>query len=75
VYIKDIVNYHVNDIGIGTVGGVVQTQHGPVIAIMHQYASLGKGSSTRSQSQLEWYKNNVNDKSIHVPGFVQVFSP
>jgi hypothetical protein len=37
-------------IGIGTVGGVVQTQHGPVIVIMHQYALLGKGASIHSPS-------------------------
>jgi hypothetical protein len=36
VDIKGIDNHHVNDIGIGTVGGVVNTQKGPVIAIMHQ---------------------------------------
>ena len=71
VDIKGIDNHHVNDIGIGTVGGVVQTQHGPVIAIMHQYALLGKGTSIHSPSQLEWYKNDVNDKSIRVPGGLQ----
>jgi hypothetical protein len=71
VDIKGIDNHHVNDIGIGTVGGVVQTQNGPVIAIMHQYALLGKGPSIHSPSQLEWYKNDVNDKSIHVPGGLQ----
>jgi hypothetical protein len=61
VDIKVIDNHHVNDIGIGTVGGVVNTQKGPVIAIMHQYALLGKGASIHSPSQLEWYKNDVND--------------
>jgi hypothetical protein len=71
VDIKGIDNHHVNNIGIGTVGGVVQTQHGPVIAIMHQYALLGKGASIHSPSQLEWYKNDVNDKSLHVPGGLQ----
>ena len=71
VNIKGIDNHHVNNIGIGTVGDVVQTQHGPVIAIMHQYALLGKGASIHSPSQLEWYKNDVNDKSIHVPGGLQ----
>jgi hypothetical protein len=30
----------------------VQTQHGPVIAIMHQYTLLGKGASIHSPSQL-----------------------
>jgi hypothetical protein len=48
VDIKGIDNHHVID--VGTVGGVVQTQHGPVIAIMHQYALLGTGSSICSPS-------------------------
>jgi hypothetical protein len=69
VDIKGIDNH--NDIGIGTVGGVVNTQKGPVIAIMHQYALLGKGVSIHSTSRLEWYKNDVNDKSVHVPGGLQ----
>jgi hypothetical protein len=71
VDIKGIDKHHVNDMGIGTVGGVVNTQKGPVIAIMHQYALLGKGASIHSPSQLEWYKNDVNDKSVHVPGGLQ----
>jgi len=68
VDIKGMDNHHVNDISIGTVGGVVNTQRGKIIAIMHQYALLGKGSSIHSAAQLEWYKSDVNDKSIHVPG-------
>ena len=38
---------------------------------MHQYALLGKGATIHSPSQLEWYKNDVNDKSVHVPGGMQ----
>jgi hypothetical protein len=68
VDIKGIHNHHVNNIGIGTIGGVVQTQHGTVIAIMHQYALLGKGDFIHSPSQIEWYKNDVNDQLVHVPG-------
>jgi hypothetical protein len=51
---KGIYNHHVNNIGIGTVGGVVNTKKGPVIAIMHQYFLLGKGASIHSPSQLKW---------------------
>jgi hypothetical protein len=40
VDIKGIDNHQLPDIPIGTVGGVVLTQNGPVIAIMHQYALL-----------------------------------
>jgi hypothetical protein len=71
VDIKGIDNHHVNNIGIGTVGGVFNTQKGHVIAFMHQYSLLGKGSSIHSPSQLEWYKNDVNVKSVHVLGGLQ----
>jgi hypothetical protein len=71
VDIKGIDNHHVNDIGIGNVGGVVQTHRGLVIAIMHQYALLGKGASIYSPAQMEWYKNDINDKLIHVTGRLQ----
>ena len=40
VDIKGIDNHQVIDVPIGTVGGVVTTQKGPVIAILHQYALL-----------------------------------
>jgi hypothetical protein len=46
VDIQGINNHQVTDIDIGTVGGVVHTQHGPIIAIMHQYALFGKGTSS-----------------------------
>jgi hypothetical protein len=71
VDIEGIDNHHLNDIGIGTVGGVIQTHRGPVIAIMHQYALLGKGASIHSPAQMELYQNDINDKSIHVPGGLQ----
>jgi hypothetical protein len=59
------------NIGIGTVGGVIQTQKGPIIGITHQYASLNKGSTIHSPCQFEWYKNDVNDTSTNVPGGLQ----
>jgi hypothetical protein len=33
--------------------------------------SYNKGSSIHSPCQFEWYKNEVNDKSILVPGGLQ----
>jgi hypothetical protein len=52
-------NHHVNNIGIVSVGGFVNTQHGPVIVILHQSALLGKGSSIHLPCQLECFKNEV----------------
>jgi hypothetical protein len=58
----------IKDVLIGTVGAVVNTQRGVVIAIMHQYAYTGKGGTIHSSSQLEWCGNDVNDHSIKIDG-------
>jgi hypothetical protein len=70
VDIKGIDNTHFTNVPIETVGGVVSTQKGPVIANMHQYALLGNNSSIHSPCQLELYQNDLNDK-IHVTGGFQ----
>jgi hypothetical protein len=72
VDIQGIDNHQVTDIRVGTVGGVVTTQKGPVVAIFHQNALLGKGPSIHSSAQLEHYKNNINDRSIHAGGLQRV---
>jgi hypothetical protein len=68
VHIQGINNHMIKDIPIGTVGAVVNTQCGEVIAIMHQYAYTGKGSTIHSSGQLEWCGNNVNNRSIKIDG-------
>jgi hypothetical protein len=69
VHIQGINNHMIKDVPIGTVGAVVlNTQHGEVIAIMHQYAYTGKGSTIHFSSQLEWCGNDVNDHSIKIDG-------
>jgi hypothetical protein len=54
VHIQGIDNHMIEDVLIGTVGAVVNTQRGEVIAIMHQYAYTGKGGTIHSSGQLEW---------------------
>jgi hypothetical protein len=68
VNIRGIDNHRCTNIAIGTVWGVIQTHKGPVIGIFHQYALLNKGSSIHLPCQFEWYRHDVNDKSILVPG-------
>ena len=75
VDVQGIDNHQMCDVGIGTVGGVVQTQKGPVIAIFHQYALHGKGTSIHSCAQMEAYKLDVNDKSIHAGGYQRIKTP
>ena len=67
VDIRGIDNHQLTDVDIGTVGGVVDTHRGPVIAIMHQYALIGNGHSIHAPCQIEHFKNHVDDKS-HVAG-------
>jgi hypothetical protein len=46
----------------------VKLQRGEVITVMNQYAYTGKGKTIHSSGQLEWYKQEVDDKSIKVGG-------
>ena len=50
VNITGIDNHKMKNISIGTVGGVVKSQHGEVIAIMHQYAIAGRGRTIHSSA-------------------------
>jgi hypothetical protein len=68
VHIQGIDDHMIKDVPIGTVGAVVNTQCGEVIAIMHQYAYTGKGGTIHSSGQLKWCGNNVNDHSIKING-------
>jgi hypothetical protein len=71
VDVLGIDNHKVIEVPIVSAGSVMDTGRGPVIAIMNEYAYTGKGKTIHSCSQLEWYKNDVNDKSIKVPGGLQ----
>ena len=72
VDIQGIDNHQVNDIGVGTVGGVVQTHKGKAILIMNQYALLGKGNTIHSPGQMESYGSHVCDKSKKVGGYQHI---
>jgi hypothetical protein len=68
VHIQGIDDHIIKDVPIGTVGAVINTQRGEVIAIMHQYAYTGKGGTIHSSGQLKWCGNDVNDRSIKIEG-------
>jgi hypothetical protein len=68
VHIQGIDNHMIKDVLIGTVGAVVNTQRGEVIAIMHQYAYTGRGGTIHSSGQLKWCGNDINDHSIKIEG-------
>ena len=66
--IQGIDNHRINQIPIVTAGGVICTQKGPVIAILHQYAYTGKGMSIHLCAQMEAFKQTVHNKSTKVGG-------
>ena len=51
-----------------TAATLLNTSQGKVIGIFNEYAYLGKGSSIHSSGQLEWFKTNVDEKSVKVGG-------
>ena len=68
VDIQGIDNHRMTNIAIVTAGGVINTQKGPVIGILHQFAYTGKGKTILSCVQLEAFKQVVHDKALKVGG-------
>ena len=68
VNVQGIHDHQVTDLKIVSAGGMVDSQHGPVIAIFHQYANMGSGKSIHSSIQLEAFGLEVNDKSCKFTG-------
>ena len=68
VKIQVIDNHDINSVIIATVSALDYSQAGPVIIIIHQYAYHGKGRTINSYVHIEWYKNDVNEKSRKVNG-------
>ena len=64
VDVSGIDGHELKNLDIVTAGGVVRTQRGDVIVIMHQYAYVPNGNTIHSCVQLESFENKVDDKSI-----------
>ena len=71
VSVQGAMDHQVNDIPVGTTGGVIDTDKGPVIGICHQYALTDTGHTIHSCVQLEDNGLDVNDRSVHVSGGLQ----
>ena len=68
ISIQGIDNHEVTGIDVVTAATLLNTSQGNVIGIFNEYAYLGKGSSIHSSGQLEWFKTNVDEKSVNVGG-------
>ncbi len=66
VNIQGIDNHQLDSIRIGTVGGVVNSNQGPLVLIFHQYTYTGRGVSIHSAIQMERFGCQVDDRSLIV---------
>ena len=72
--VSGLANHTVKDLRIGTGAGMVVTQAGPIIIIMHQYAYYGKGKTIHSCGQWEHHGNAIDDRSMNVGGKQRVIT-
>ena len=68
INIQGIDNHEVTGLYVVTAATLLNTSQWKVIGIFNEYAYLGKGSSIHSSGQLEWFKTNVDEKSVKVGG-------
>ena len=68
INIQGIDNHEVTGLDVVTAATLLSTSQEKVIGIFNEYAYLGKGSSIHSSGQLEWFKTNVDEKSVKVGG-------
>ena len=68
INIKCIDNHEVIGLDVVTAETLLNTSQRKVIGIFNEYAYLGKGSSIHLSGQLEWFKTNVDEKSVKVGG-------
>ena len=66
--VTGIDQHQINDLDIVQCAALVNTNHGYVNLIMNEYAYYGKGHTIHSSGQIEWHKNQVDDKSVKVGG-------
>lgn len=75
VDVGGIDGHTVRDLELVSAAGLVDTNVGPRIVILNQYAYLGKGKTIHSSGQLEYYKHEVWDKSSKVGGKQCIITP
>ncbi|KAL7563652.1 hypothetical protein ACA910_013388 [Epithemia clementina (nom. ined.)] len=68
ISVTGIGNHELSNLDIVTCAGIINTNHGRVVLIMNEYAYYGQGNSIHSAGQIEWYKNQVDDKSVNIGG-------
>ena len=68
INIQGIEIHKVTGLDVVTAATLLNTSQGKVIGTFNEYGYLGKGSSIHSSGQHEWFKTNVDEKSVKVGG-------
>ena len=66
--VTGIGNHELPGLDIVTCAALLNINHGKVILIKHEYAYYGRGNTTHSPGQMEWFQKTCDDKSFHVVG-------
>ena len=66
VSVTGIDDHELPGLDIVTCVALIQTNHGKVNMLLHEYA--GRGNTIHSPCQIEWFNNTCDDKSHHVGG-------
>ena len=66
--ITGAMNHQTTDIRCATVGAVTNSNMGPIILVMHQYAHTGKGATIHAKGQWQYYGAKIDDTSMVVGG-------
>ena len=66
--VTGIDQHQINAIDIVQCAALMNSNHGYVNLIMNEYAYYGKGHTIHSSGQIEWNKNQVDDRSVKVGG-------
>ncbi len=72
VDVTGIDNHELNALKLVDASAIVDSQHGPVIVILRQYAYHGRDRTIHSCGQIEFEKNRVHDRSMKVGGFQHI---
>ncbi len=66
--VTGIDNHALQGLDIVQAAALVNTNHGPVNLILNEYAYYGHGHTIHSSGQIEYFKNEVDDKSFILGG-------
>ena len=68
VSVTGIDDHELPGLDIVTCVALIQTNHGKVNMLMHEYAYYGRDNTIYSPCQIEWFNNTFDDKSHHLGG-------